>query len=191
MAPVNEPSDHTEAEPVRMFGDPLSAFVQRGPDRRASSEDINVEALRREIDLHLTAAHRKAGPGRAARLGHGDGYAMALNILALIVFVVTIVAGTVILYNAKDVGAFANPWDSSRVAIGLVVLGVGIVHSAILLGVARAITYQLAALRLKMRELDVATLNAASSKNTAPATTGTGQTGTVSTAQIGTVSDPS
>lgn len=150
-------------EPIKMFGDPRSAFVQRGPDRRRTvtpTDEATVEAIRREIEQHLSAAARNRGRVSAVRSGRGDAYSTALSALGVVVFLVSVVAGSIILYNAKSVGAFSDPWDSSRVAIGLVVLGLGIVHAAILLGVARAITYQLAALRLRQRELDVAVATA-------------------------------
>lgn len=150
--------DAGSATDIALFGDPRSPLVQRGPDRRRShpvepSTQLEIEALRLEVE-RLTATHHSTGPGRALRLGRGDGFATALNVLGLLVFVGTLIVSSLIFYNAQNVGAFSDPWDSSRVAIGCAVLSLGLVHAAVLIGVARAITYQLATLRLKIREAE-------------------------------------
>lgn len=80
--------------------------------------------------------------------------AAALMVLAVLVLASTAIAGTLILYNAKAVGAFSNPWDSTRVAIGLAVLALGIVHTALLVGVSRAITYMLGSVRIRECEVE-------------------------------------
>ncbi len=83
--------------------------------------------------------------------------ATALTALGAVSFVTTIVVGSLILYNAKRVGAFSNPWDSTRVAIGLAVLAVGVILSALLVGVSRVIEYLVADLRLRAREVEART----------------------------------
>ena len=88
-------------------------------------------------------------PAHAVRLGRGDGVATLLMALGLLVFVATIIIGSLILYNAKTVGAFSDPWDSTRVAIGLAVLAIGTVQSALLVGLSRTISYLLANLRYR------------------------------------------
>lgn len=149
------PPDESE---VALFGDPRSAeHVARGPDRRASHRpevaEPAPEALHTD-EHHIAVVPRSPTPGRALRLGRGDGWATALTTLGIIVFAASVISGGLILNNAQAVGAFSDPWNSNRVAIGLAVLGVGISQAALLIGVARAITYQLATLRLKMYELD-------------------------------------
>lgn len=145
--------------PVKLFGDPRSAMAARGPDRRARTNDDDQRAadarsavLALEIERHHLTTERASGAGRALRLGRGDGFATALNVLGVLVFATSVIAGSIILYNANDVGAFSDPFNSNRVAIGLAVLALGIVHSAILVGVARAITYQLASVRLRLKD---------------------------------------
>lgn len=161
--PNAAPTD--DDEDVALFGDPRSAYVDRGPDRRRSSGERppfdaehapnHLEIVRGEGD-HIAVISRSTGTARALRLGRGDGFATALNLLGVVVFAASIVGGGLILYNAQDVGAFSDPLNSNRVAIGLAVLGVGVSLAAILVGVARAITYQLATLRLRLHELDQA-----------------------------------
>ena len=148
-------------EPVKLFGDPRSALATRGPERRVRSDDDDHRAAEAraalvalEIERHHLLTVRPFGAGRALRLGRGDGFATALNILSFVVFAISLGVGVIILYNAKDVGAFSDPFNSNRVAIGLAVLALGLIHAAILAGVSRAITYQLASLRLKMRGPD-------------------------------------
>lgn len=162
-------TDADDDSPVKLFGDPRSAVLTRGPDRRAKQErdetsvaDARAAMLALELERHHLAALRPFGVGRALRLGRGDGFATALNVLGMLVFAGSLVAGVLILNNAQDVGAFSNPWNSNRLAIGIAVLALGFTHSAILIGVARAITYQLASLRLKMREVDAPDLVQAS-----------------------------
>lgn len=145
-----EPSSDSDDEPTRLFGDARSPLVQRGPDRRSDSDG--------------TGAHIVAAPSRlmsrmdassAVRLGGGDLVASLLAGFALVTFVATIIGGILILYNAKTNGAFSNPWDSTRVAIGIAVLAIGLVLSALLLGVSRAISYLLASLRLRALDLEM------------------------------------
>lgn len=165
-----EPRTSDDAdEPVKLFGDPRSGHVRRGPDRRVAPDPLASDAavpdnhvpdnhvpegVRADGEWHIYTAGRHHDFGRALRLGRGDSWATALNVLGMIVLVVSVVAGVLILNNAQDVGAFDDPFNSNRVAIGISVLGLGIVHAAILIGVARAITYQLAGLRLRLRDLD-------------------------------------
>ena len=159
-APSDQQVELGDDSPVKLFGDPRASHVTRGPERRASKviegahAETHLEIIRGDGDHHPSVIPRSPGPGRALRLGRGDGFATSLNALGVLVLSGSIIAGCVILYNAKNVGAFSDPWNSDRVAIGLAVLGVGISLGALLLGVARAITYQLATLRLKMHELD-------------------------------------
>lgn len=160
---TGSPSD----EEIALFGDPRSAQVVRGPDRRRGDHDgdrplfdaahapNHLDIVRGEGDHHVIIS-RAAGPGRALRLGRGDGFAATLTILGVVLFVASVVSGALILYNAQDVGAFSDPLNSNRVAIGFAVLGVGIALSALLVGLGRAITYLLATLRLRLHELDQA-----------------------------------
>lgn len=139
---------------VKLFGDARSKFVERGPDRRRSAPGPTTALAATSRDVTPRpgippATRRTIDPAHAIRLGRGDGVATALSVLGVMVFGVTIIAGTLILYNAKDVGAFSNPWNSTRVAIGLAVVAVGLVQSAILIGLARAVSYLLALLRLR------------------------------------------
>lgn len=163
--PTTSEQDSTGDGDIALFGDPRSAHVVRGPDRRRNDAERpqfdvahapnHLDIVRGEGDHHVVVP-RTTGPGRALRLGRGDGFATALNILAVVLFASSLIGGSLILYNAQDVGAFSDPLNSNRVAIGLAVLGVGIALSALLAGVARAITYQLATLRLRLHELDQA-----------------------------------
>lgn len=149
---VTAPDDSDSAsadEPIRMFGDPRSALVTRGPERRATL----VRHLAAEPGHdHPHDPDHNVTPARGLRLGKGDGFATALNFLGILVFIASTVMGAIILYNANHYGALSDPLDSNRVAIGLAVLALGWVHSAVLIGVARALTYQLASLRVKLLE---------------------------------------
>jgi hypothetical protein len=135
--------------PVRLFGDPRSALVQRGPERR---HDQVITAASPDL-TSLSMKSRQIDPGHALRSGRGDGFAAVLMVLGIMVFVATVITSTLILYNAKNVGAFSNPWDSTRVAIGLAVLAVGLVQSVILIGLSRVTSYLLAILRLRQQDL--------------------------------------
>ena len=134
-----------------MFGDPRAHFVERGPERRTPDSDpaAPLTPISPQQRLHRPDA------SSALRLGRGDPIATALLVLGILSFAATIVAGSLILYNAKTVGAFSNPWDSTRVAIGLAVLAIGAVLSALLVGLSRAIAYLLAVFRLRDRELGI------------------------------------
>ncbi|MFN8052111.1 MAG: hypothetical protein U0Q22_11775 [Acidimicrobiales bacterium] len=165
-ASADPSSAEADEAPIKLFGDPRSAHVQRGPERRSTDRpnvdhaaaDLAAEAhldqLRADNDRYAALAMRSPAAARALRLGRGDGFATALNLLGGLVFGASVIAGAVILYNARSVGAFSNPWNSNRVAIGLAVLGVGISQAAMLVGLARVLTYQLATVRLRLRELD-------------------------------------
>lgn len=164
-APTPNAAPTGDGDEVALFGDPRSALVVRGPDRRRPEGEratFDADHAPNHLDLvrgegeHLAMIPRSVGSGRALRLGRGDGFATALNVLGVVVFVSSVVGGALILYNAQDVGAFSDPFNSNRVAIGVAVVGVGVSLSAILVGVARAITYQLATLRLRLHELDQA-----------------------------------
>lgn len=140
---------------IKLFGDPRSKFVERGPDRRRSDTGSSpvLAATSPEVTPRSatppSATRRTLEPTHALRLGRGDSVSTVLSVLGVLVFGSTIIAGTLILYNAKDVGAFRNPWNSTRVAIGLAVLAVGIVQSAILIGLSRVTAYLLAILRMR------------------------------------------
>ena len=140
---------------VRLFGDPLSAVIYRGPERRSPSDPEAGGLSSRDLQ-HLPALthERHMEPIPTIRTGKGDGYATLLFVLGVTVLVITIGTGSLILYNAKTVGAFSNPWDSTRVALGLAVLAVGIVQSALLVGLSRATSYLLALLRLRSHDLE-------------------------------------
>ena len=121
-----------EGEAVQLFGDPRSKYIERGPDRRSTpveSSEAASPALALGTD-HSLASSRP-----------DDVLSTALAVLGLLVFGAAIIAGALILYNAKSVGAFRNPWDSTRVAIGITVLAVGIVQAAILIGLSRVLSY--------------------------------------------------
>ena len=107
-----------------------------------SSTFANLTFFDRPPELGAQALPaRHLNSGYALRSGRGDGFATVLMIAGILVLGGTIVAGVLILYNAKSVGAFRNPWDSTRVAIGIAVLAIGIVQAAILLGLSRALSY--------------------------------------------------
>lgn len=149
---MSDTADSDEEPAVKLFGDPRSKFVERGPDRRTPATTVTPlpsRELSRTAQQPATTGHRSMDPAQAIRLGRGDGVATALSVLGVLVFGTTVITGAIILYNAKNVGAFRNPWDSTRVAIGLAVLAVGIVQSAILVGLSRAVSYLLAILRLR------------------------------------------
>jgi len=166
----------------KLFGEGRT-FVERGQDRRsiavehaaATATRAHVEAVRHDPPAFV-AGSRAHEADRALRLGRGDALASGLTALGVLVFVVTIVAGTIILNNARDVGAFSNPWNSNRVAIGLGVLAFGIIHTALLLGVARAIAYQRASARLQMRayehaeQVDLTSRSVAAASHLVPVT---------------------
>lgn len=139
-------AENGEDELPRMFGDSRAVFAERGPDRRSAAETTGPP----ENPLQPTGIPqlRQLDPSSAVRLGRGDSVAAVLTGFGVVTFVATVIAGTLILYNAKSVGAFSNPWDSTRVAIGLAVLAVGLILSALLIGVSRAISYLLGVLRL-------------------------------------------
>lgn len=121
-----------EGEAVQLFGDPRSKFIERGPDRRSTPVESSE------------AASPASALGRNHSLASSrpdDVLSTALAVLGLLVFGAAIIAGALILYNAKSVGAFRNPWDSTRVAIGITVLAVGIVQAAILIGLSRLLSY--------------------------------------------------
>ena len=123
------------ADEVQMFGDPRSKFVVRGPDRRsgtAMGDPSGDPTPQLGLDPHPPHA------------GRSNLMSTALAVLGLLVFGTSIIAGSLILYNAKTVGAFSNPWNSTRVAISLAVFALGIVLSAILLGLSRVLTLLLA-----------------------------------------------
>lgn len=132
MAPMDYGMGRGDPSEVRLFGDLQSGFVERGPERRS------------------------AGPGSATMDGgvvrhayvhpasRGDVLSTVLAVLGLLVFGTAVIAGGLILHNAKTVGALRNPWDSTRVAIGLAVLAIGVVQSAILIGVSRILSVQAA-----------------------------------------------
>lgn len=151
-----EPDDDT---PIRMFGDPRSEFVQRGPDRRrtvAAPTPVPVEHHEEHV-IRLEAEHlppHRGDSARALRIGRGDAIATILNVAGFLLFGATLVMSAIIFSNAKNVGAFSDPWNSNRVAIGFAVLALGLIDSALLIGVARVISYQLATLRLKLRALE-------------------------------------
>ena len=137
-----------------MFGDPRAQFAERGPDRRAPDTGSTPHLT----PLVSQQRRHRPDPSSALRLGRGDHVATALLILGLLSLTATIVAGSLILYNAKTVGAFSNPWDSTRVAIGLAVYAIGIILSALLIGLSRAITYLLAVFRQQARETGLHTI---------------------------------
>lgn len=139
-------ADEDVDEPIRLFGDPRAAQIERRPERRSSWPPDASEPQRRPLGAIAAAP--------VARLGRGDIVATALTALGAVSFVVTIIVGSLILYNARRVGAFSNPWDSTRVAIGLAVFAVGIILSALLLGVSRVIEYLVADLRLRAHEVE-------------------------------------
>ena len=139
-------ADEDADEPIRLFGDPRASRIERRPERRSSWPPDTGEPPPRSLGAIAAAP--------AARLGRGDIVATALTALGAVSFVVTIIVGSLILYNAKRVGAFSNPWDSTRVAIGLAVFAVGIILSALLLGVSRVIEYLVADLRLRAHEVE-------------------------------------
>lgn len=134
---------------VKLFGDPRSADVYRGPERRSAA----TPAASTPSGGASTALPRHTEVPSVG-LGRGDGFATFLFVLGTLVLLVTVVVGTLILYNARNVGAFSNPWDSTRVAIGLAVLAVGITQSALLIGLSRVTTYLVVLLRLRARDHD-------------------------------------
>lgn len=142
----DDADDQLEDPPISLFGDPRSSFVQRGPERRVE----DAPGARSDLAL-LAPPIRHFDPGHALRTGRGDGFATMLMVLGVLVFGASIIAGSLILYNAKNVGAFSNPWDSTRVAIGVSVLAVGVVHSVLLIGLSRVTSYLLAILRMRAR----------------------------------------
>lgn len=155
----------TGGEPaVKLFGDPRSKFIERGPDRRAAPTTVSRDLVRATGE----PTGRQMDPVRAVRAGRGDGVATALAVLGVLLFGASMIVGTLILYNAKDVGAFSNPWNSTRVAIGIAVFAIGIVQSALLIGLSRAISYLLASVRLQTREAGVAHLPGAASSVALP-----------------------
>lgn len=162
---MSDTAEFDEEPAIKLFGDPRAKFVERGPDRRIEQTiapaTMSRELLPRPAGPPASSGLRSIDPSHAVRLGRGDGVATALTVLGVMVFGATTIAGTLILYNAKNVGAFSNPWDSTRVAIGLAVLAVGIVQSAILIGLSRAVSYLLAILRL--RSIDAQELHSAGS----------------------------
>lgn len=149
---TDDGEDQVDDPSGRLFGDPRSAYVQRGPERRAADEAGYVRPP--ELGAQALPA-RHLNSGYALRSGRGDGFATVLMIAGILVLGGTIVAGVLILYNAKNVGAFSNPWDSTRVAIGVAVLAVGLVQSVILIGLSRVTSYLLAIMRLRTREHDL------------------------------------
>lgn len=156
------PAAPTTDEPVKLFGDPHVGHVVRGPDRRsgdanhastsagapATGRSAEQWAARFEAD-HL-AGHR-GDAVRALRIGGGDTVATLLHVGGFLLLGLTLVMSGIIFSNAKNVGAFSDPWNSNRVAIGFAVLAVGLIDSAILIGLARVISFQLATLRLTLR----------------------------------------
>ena len=143
-----------EETPAKLFGDPHSQLIERGPERRAIESAPNGDPAGRGRPLEDNGRRRPSEPGHVLRSGRGDSVATGLIVLAVLVFGSTVIAGTLILYNAKTIGAFSNPWDSTRVAIGVSVLAVGLVQSAILVGVSRVISYLLGTIRVRERELE-------------------------------------
>ena len=117
---------------VQMFGDPRSKFIERGPERRAA-EDPPPEVKDSTPAFVLDGIHANAR--------RSDVAPTAFAVLGLLVFGAAVIVGGLILYNAKSVGAFRNPWDSTRVAIGITVLAIGMVQAAILLGLSRVLSY--------------------------------------------------
>lgn len=152
MARMNDDGTPADDESgVKLFGDPRSAVVYRGPERRTESvaaDDHSSPSTAAPPTIRYVESHP------TIRLGRGDGFATFLLVLGVLVFGVTVVAGTLILYNAKNVGAFSNPWDSTRVAIGSAVLAVGTVQAALLVGLSRATSYLLALLRQRSKDHD-------------------------------------
>jgi len=168
MAPVGEREG--AEDPIRLFGDPRAHFVDRGPERRAPDPDVAPLHTPLSSQLH----HPRPDASSALRVGRGDPVATALLVLGVLSFAATIVAGSLILYNAKTVGAFSNPWDSTRVAIGIAVFAIGTVLSALLIGTSRAITYLLAVFRQRAREMERhTTVEAPSVRSTDEERTGT------------------
>ena len=148
MAPVGE--QEGAEDPIRLFGDPRAHFIDRGPERRTPDPDVAPLHTPLSAQLH----HHRPDASRALRVGRGDPVATALLVLGALSFTATLVAGSLILYNAKTVGAFSNPWDSTRVAIGIAVFAIGTILSALLIGTSRAITYLLAVFRQRAREME-------------------------------------
>lgn len=122
----------TAGEAVQLFGDPRSKFIERGPDRRLT-EDPQTEVKSLTPAFALEGVH--------ANIRRNDIAPTAFAVFGLLVFGAAVIAGGLILYNAKSVGAFRNPWDSTRVVIGITVLAVGVVQATILLGLSRVLSY--------------------------------------------------
>ena len=122
----------SEGDAVQLFGDPRSRYIERGPERRISANESPAPG---QAILPLGV---DAGQANAPR---SDLLSTVLAVLSLFVFGTAIIAGALILYNAKSVGAFRDPWDSTRVAIGIAVLAIGIIQAAILVGLSRALSY--------------------------------------------------
>lgn len=145
---------HGAEDSIRLFGDPRAQFAERGPDRR--SPDTGTTPHRTPVAQQQPRTRPDASS--ALRLGRGDPVATALLVLGLLSLTATIVAGSLILYNAKTVGAFSNPWDSTRVAIGLAVFAIGSILSALLTGLSRALTYLLGVFRQQARDAGLHTI---------------------------------
>lgn len=145
-----------DGEPVKMFGDPRSALITRGPDRRVAHRATDSAAAPPAAALPSSAAALIRAPrtSRAIRLGGGDTVGAMLWFLGILVLIAAAMFGTLILVNARSLGAFSNPWNSNRVAIGLTVYALGSVHGALLIGVSRAITYHRAAFRMLSQVAD-------------------------------------
>lgn len=129
MADMNDEAGASDDSTVQLFGDPRSKFVERAAERRSVVDDGDITGLGGLPSLP------------AGRRGRDDGIATALMVLGVMVFGGTVIAGTLILINARDVGAFRNPWNSTRVAIGIAVFAIGLVQSAIVLGLARVLSH--------------------------------------------------
>lgn len=149
MATMSDETASLGEVAVKMFGDPRSVDVYRGPERRDEGAGSAV-ATRRQGEGPSPVVISTEVP--SVGLGRGDGFATFLFGLAVVVVLVTVVIGTLILFNARNQGAFRNPWDSTRVAIGLAVLAVGTIQSVLLFAASRIMTYLVVLLRLRTRD---------------------------------------
>ncbi|MCO5312176.1 MAG: hypothetical protein M9952_04465 [Microthrixaceae bacterium] len=127
------------AEEVRLFGDPRSGLIDRRSPGTPTPEGAAMARRATDIDSGV-------------RLNRGTGFATFLLVSGWLLFGATLIAGGLIIYNAQEVGAFSNPWNSTRLAVGIAVLSIGLTQSILMIALSLVMTQLQTLMRFRFRD---------------------------------------
>lgn len=97
-------------------------------------------------------ARRATDIDSGVRLNRGTGFATFLLVSGWLLFGATLIAGGLIIYNAQEVGAFSNPWNSTRLAVGIAVLSIGLTQSILMIALSLVMTQLQTLMRFRFRD---------------------------------------